>query len=68
MQGHSPKRRARLACAESARSSTRSTSHGEGQKALDVIANDIFVKATEWEGVLSGVASEEMDEPLGIPD
>ena len=41
---------------------------GEGQKALDVIANDIFVKATEWEGVLSGVASEEMDEPLGIPD
>jgi fructose-1,6-bisphosphatase I / sedoheptulose-1,7-bisphosphatase len=42
--------------------------HGEGQKALDVIANDIFVKATEWEGVLSGVASEEMDEPLRIPD
>jgi len=42
-------------------------SHGDDQKALDVIANDIFVRATEWEGVLSGVASEEMAEPLPIP-
>jgi fructose-1,6-bisphosphatase I / sedoheptulose-1,7-bisphosphatase len=40
---------------------------GEEQKALDVIANDLFIKATEWEGVLSGVASEEMDDPLPVP-
>jgi fructose-1,6-bisphosphatase I/sedoheptulose-1,7-bisphosphatase len=40
---------------------------GEEQKALDVIANDAFISATEWEGVLSGWASEEMDGPLAVP-
>jgi fructose-1,6-bisphosphatase I / sedoheptulose-1,7-bisphosphatase len=40
---------------------------GEEQKALDVIANDAFLSATEWEGVLSGWASEEMDGPLAVP-
>jgi fructose-1,6-bisphosphatase I / sedoheptulose-1,7-bisphosphatase len=40
---------------------------GEDQKALDVIANDTFIRATEWEGVLSGMASEEMEHPLPIP-
>ncbi len=40
---------------------------GEGQKALDVIANDIFISTTEWPGVLAGLASEEMDEPRHIP-
>ena len=39
---------------------------GEDQKALDVIANDAFLSATEWEGVLSGWASEEMEEPLAV--
>jgi fructose-1,6-bisphosphatase I/sedoheptulose-1,7-bisphosphatase len=41
---------------------------GESQKALDVIANDIFVHTTEWPGVLCGMASEEMDDPRHIPD
>ena len=41
---------------------------GEEQKALDVIANETFVRATEWEGVLSGMASEEMENPLSIPE
>ncbi|MDR3686654.1 MAG: class 1 fructose-bisphosphatase [Coriobacteriia bacterium] len=40
---------------------------GEEQKALDVIANEAFLSATEWEGVLSGWASEEMDVPLAVP-
>ncbi|HEY5540652.1 MAG TPA: class 1 fructose-bisphosphatase [Coriobacteriia bacterium] len=40
---------------------------GEEQKVLDVIANDAFLSATEWEGVLSGWASEEMEEPLAVP-
>ena len=40
---------------------------GEDQKALDVIANDAFLSATEWEGVLSGWASEEMEVPLAVP-
>ena len=39
---------------------------GEDQKALDVIANETFIRATEWEGVLSGMASEEMEHPLAI--
>jgi fructose-1,6-bisphosphatase I/sedoheptulose-1,7-bisphosphatase len=41
---------------------------GESQKALDVIANDIFVRTTEWPGVLCGMASEEMDDPYHIPE
>ncbi len=40
--------------------------HGEEQKQLDLIANETFVHATEWEGVLSGFASEEMEHPLAI--
>jgi fructose-1,6-bisphosphatase I / sedoheptulose-1,7-bisphosphatase len=40
---------------------------GEDQKALDVIANDAFLSATEWEGVVSGWASEEMEGPLAVP-
>jgi len=40
---------------------------GEDQKALDVIANEAFISATDWEGVLSGWASEEMEEPLAVP-
>ncbi|MDO8963911.1 MAG: class 1 fructose-bisphosphatase [Coriobacteriia bacterium] len=40
---------------------------GESVKALDIIANDIFIRTTEWPGVLSGLASEEMEEPFAIP-
>ena len=35
---------------------------GEVQKKLDVIANDVLVKAAESSGQVSGVASEEMEE------
>jgi fructose-1,6-bisphosphatase I len=40
---------------------------GETQKKLDVIANEILVEANEWGGHLAGMASEEMDMPVGIP-
>ena len=40
---------------------------GEEQKRLDVLANDAFISATEWEGVLTGWASEEMEPPLAVP-
>ena len=40
---------------------------GEEQKKLDVIANDIFIATTQWAGNVAGLASEEMDEPLPIP-
>ncbi|HLN47662.1 MAG TPA: class 1 fructose-bisphosphatase [Magnetospirillaceae bacterium] len=40
---------------------------GETQQKLDVIANDIFLRATEWGGHLAGMVSEEMDAPYSIP-
>ena len=40
---------------------------GETQKKLDVITNEIFIKATEWGGHLAAMASEEMDDVYPIP-
>ena len=40
---------------------------GEEQKKLDVIANEMFVRTSEWSGHLAGMASEEMEEPYQIP-
>lgn len=40
---------------------------GEEQKKLDVLANEIFLRANEWGGQLGGMASEEMDDPYPIP-
>ncbi len=40
---------------------------GEVQKPLDVLSNEIFVRMNEWSGQLAGMASEEMDEPMQIP-
>lgn len=41
---------------------------GETQKKLDVISNDVMINALEWTGHLAGMASEEMDDPLPIPE
>ena len=41
--------------------------HGEQQKPLDVIANDIVLRSCEWGGQLCGMASEELEEPYTIP-
>ncbi len=40
---------------------------GEVQKKLDVISNEMFLRANEWGGHLAGMASEEMEEPYAIP-
>jgi len=40
---------------------------GETQKKLDIITNDVFIKANEWSGHLAGMASEEMDDIYEIP-
>ena len=42
-------------------------SHGETQQALDVAANEIFLRATEWGGHVAGMVSEELAEPHQIP-
>lgn len=41
---------------------------GEQQKKLDVLANDAMVTATEWGGLVAGLASEELDDPYVIPE
>lgn len=41
---------------------------GEVQKKLDLISHDFMVNALKWTGRLSGMASEEVDEPIDIPD
>jgi fructose-1,6-bisphosphatase I / sedoheptulose-1,7-bisphosphatase len=40
---------------------------GEVQQKLDVIANNYFLRATEWSGNLAGMVSEELDEPYVLP-
>jgi fructose-1,6-bisphosphatase len=41
--------------------------HGEEQKPLDIVANEIFLRSCEYGGQLCGMASEEMAEPYRIP-
>lgn len=40
---------------------------GEVQQKLDVLANDYFLRATEWGGQVAGMASEELAEPYLLP-
>ena len=41
---------------------------GEIQKKLDVISNNILLDATQWSGCLAGLASEEMETVLPVPE
>lgn len=41
---------------------------GEVQKKLDVISDDIFIRSLNWTGHLAGMASEEHDEIVPIPE
>jgi len=41
---------------------------GEVQKKLDIISNDYMVDALKWTGHLAGMASEEEDNPIEIPE
>lgn len=40
---------------------------GEDQKKLDVLADEIFLRATHWGGELAGMISEENEDPLELP-
>ncbi|CDY74333.1 Fructose-1,6-bisphosphatase, type I [Caballeronia glathei] len=42
--------------------------HGEEQKKLDVATNDIFLQHCEWDGLLAGMVSEEMEGVYAIPE
>jgi fructose-1,6-bisphosphatase len=41
--------------------------HGERQKKLDVVANEIVLRSCEWGGRLASLASEEMEAPHEVP-
>ena len=40
---------------------------GDVQQKLDIIANDYFLRATQWGGRLAGMVSEELEEPYRLP-
>jgi len=40
---------------------------GEQQRTLDVLSNEMFLRANEWGGHVAGMVSEEMDEPYTLP-
>jgi fructose-1,6-bisphosphatase len=40
---------------------------GETQIKLDVLANDVFIRTSEYGGHLAGMVSEEMEQPYAIP-
>lgn len=42
--------------------------HGETQKTLDVLANELFLRRTEFGGHVAGMVSEEMEEVYQLPD
>jgi fructose-1,6-bisphosphatase I/sedoheptulose-1,7-bisphosphatase len=41
---------------------------GETQKKLDVLADEIFLRATHWGGDLAGMVSEENEAPIPLPE
>lgn len=41
--------------------------HGEEQKPLDLVSNEMLIRQTESSGKLAGIASEEMEDPYQIP-
>ena len=41
---------------------------GETQQKLDIVANELFLRANEWGGLVSGMVSEELDAPHPIPE
>jgi fructose-1,6-bisphosphatase I/sedoheptulose-1,7-bisphosphatase len=41
--------------------------HGERQKKLDVVANEIFLRLNENRGYVAGMVSEELDDPYVLP-
>ena len=40
---------------------------GETQKKLDVLANEVMLRACDWGGLVAGMASEELDDPYELP-
>src|SRR5437660_1928889 len=56
------------ALAEGLGGSATSNVHGEVQKKLDVLSNEILLEANAWGGNLAAFASEEAEKPIPIID
>lgn len=56
------------ALAKGSTAATGTNVQGEKQHELDVVANEIFLKANQWQGLLAGMASEELERPYSIPN
>lgn len=41
---------------------------GETQQKLDMVANELFLRANEWGGLVAGMVSEELEAPYSIPE
>ena len=52
---------------DSERSNASTNAQGETQKEFALIANEMLIEANECGATLAAVASEEIDEPVGIP-
>lgn len=48
-------------------SAERTNVQGEKQQKLDLLANDYFLRTTEWSGHVAGMVSEELEEPYLLP-
>jgi fructose-1,6-bisphosphatase I/sedoheptulose-1,7-bisphosphatase len=48
-------------------SAGRTNVQGESQQNLDIVANELFLRANEWGGLVGGMVSEELEEPYRIP-
>lgn len=47
---------------------TATNVQGEQQVPLDVLADELVIEHCEWSGLLAGMASEEREEPIQIPE
>ena len=47
---------------------TTTNVQGEKQQKLDLVANELFLRANEWGGLVSGMVSEELEAPHPIPE
>jgi fructose-1,6-bisphosphatase I/sedoheptulose-1,7-bisphosphatase len=48
-------------------SAASANAQGEDQRTLDVISNQMFLRANEWGGHVAGMVSEEMEEAYTLP-
>ncbi|MBL8671475.1 MAG: class 1 fructose-bisphosphatase [Alphaproteobacteria bacterium] len=43
------------------------SAHGEAQLDMDLAANDQFLKAIDWSGLLAGILSKALEQPFRVP-